>query len=315
MKKPVPVPIPATRPFWNALAEGKLRLPQCEACATLFYYPRACCPECLSPDLTWREVGGGGTLYTYTVARRPTHPLFADEVPQRLAVVELDEGPKLTTTLVNVRDQDIRIGMRLAPVFEKQPDGKTTLLRYQPAEESLRAHGKPAEPARVTSESLLTEEVLSYIGKAGKPVTGYPITEQEIRRYCYAVDDLDPRWLDPKVSAGASAGGVSAPPMFVGIPFDIDRPLHELSEDGTALEHEGIIFPPLSLKRKLFGGLEIEWFREMRPGDVLTRQYRVRDIFERQGAGGPSVFVRIEGTYTNQRGEKVAVEVNTIICR
>ena len=315
MKKPVPVPTPATRPFWNALAEGKLRLPQCKACAMLFYYPRACCPECLSPDLTWREVGGDGTLYTYTIARRPTHPLFADEVPQRLAVVELDEGPKLTTTLVNVRDQDIRIGMRLAPVFEKQPDGKTTLLRYQPAEESLRAHGKPAEPARVTSESLLTEEVLSYIGKAGKPVTGYPITEQEIRRYCYAVDDLDPRWLDPKVSAGASAGGVSAPPMFVGIPFDIDRPLHELSEDGTALEHEGIIFPPLSLKRKLFGGLEIEWFREMRPGDVLTRQYRVRDIFERQGAGGPSVFVRIEGTYTNQRGEKVAVEVNTIICR
>jgi len=314
MKKPVPVPTPATRPFWNALAEGKLRLPQCKACATLFYYPRACCPECLSPDLTWREVGGDGTLYTYTIARRPTHPLFADEVPQRLAVVELDEGPKLTTTLVNVRDQDIRIGMRLAPVFEKQADGKTTLLRYQPADESLRAQVEPAESAkqeRTAGESLLSAEVLSYIGKAGKPVTGYPITEQEIRRYCYAVDDLDPRWLDPK----ASAEGVSAPPMFVSIPFDIDRPLRELSEDGTALEHEGVIFPPLSLKRKLFGGLEIEWFREMRPGDVLTRQYRVRDIFERQGASGASVFVRIEGTYTNQRGEKVAVEVNTIICR
>src|SRR5690606_20150842 len=312
MKKPVPAPIPATRPFWNALAEGKLRLQQCDACATLFYYPRACCPECLSPDLTWREVGGGGALYTYTIARRPTHPLFADETPQRLAVVELDEGPKLTTTLVNVRDQDIRIGMRLAPVFEKQPDGKTTLLRYQPADDSLRAaQGEPAEQEPAAGESFLTAEVLSYIGKAGKPVTGYSITEQEIRRYCYAVDDLDPRWLDPK----ASAEGVSAPPMFVSIPFDIDRPLHEISEDGTALEHEGVIFPPLSLKRKLFGGLEIEWFQEIRPGDVLTRQYCVRDIFERRGASGVSVFVRIECAYTNQRGEQVAVEVNTIICR
>lgn len=313
MKKPVPVPTPVTRPFWNALAEGKLRLQQCSACETLFYYPRACCPECLSPDLTWREVGGGGTLYTYTIARRPTHPLFADEVPQRLAVVELDEGPKLTTTLLNVRDADIRIGMRLAPVFERQADGKITLLRYQPAEESLRAvPGAPAEVAeRAAGESPLTPEVLAYVGRAGKPVTGYPITAEEIRRYCYAVDDLDPRWLDPQ----ASAGGVTAPPMFVSIPFDIDRTLRELSEDGTALEHEGVIFPPVSLKRKLFGGLEIEWFRDMQPGDVLTRQYRVREIFERQGASGPSVFVRIEGTYTNQRGEKVAVEVNTIICR
>ena len=311
MKKPVPVPTPATRPFWNALAEGKLRLQQCGACATLFHYPRTCCPECLSPDLSWREVSGGGTLYTYTITRRPTHPLFADEVPQRLAVVELDEGPRLTTTLVNVRDADIRIGMRLAPVFEPQPDGRTTLLRYQPADESLRAQGEPAKEERSAGESLLTPEVRACIGKTGQPVTGYPITEHEIRRYCHAVDDLDPRWLDPE----AGPGGVTAPPMFVSIPFDIDRPLRDLSEDGTALEHEGLVFPPLSLKRKLFGGLEIEWFRDMRPGDVLTRQYRVRDIVERQGASGTSVFVRIEGKYTNQRSETVAVEVNTIICR
>lgn len=313
MTKPVPVPTPATRPFWSALAEGRLRLQQCRACSTLFYYPRACCPECLSPDLDWREVAGTGTLYTYTIARRPTHPLFADEVPQRLAVVELDEGPKLTTTLVDVRDEDIRIGMRLAPVFEKQPDGKATLLRYRPADEALRAgsgtaRSTQAEPAQTAS--ALTPEVLSFIGRKGEAVTGYPVTAEEIRRYCYAVDDLNPRWLDP-----ATPGGVTAPPMFVSIPFDIDRPLRELSEDGTALEHRGVIFPPVSLKRKLFGGLEIEWFAELRAGDVLTRQYKVLEIFERRGASGPSVFVRIEGTYTNQRGEKVAVEVNTIICR
>jgi len=312
MKKPVPVPTAATRPFWNALAEGKLMLQQCGACSTLFHYPRAFCPECLSPDLAWREVTGSGALYTYTITRRPTHPLFADEVPQRLAVVELDEGPKLTTTLVNVREADIRIGMRLAPVFEKQQDGKTTLLRFQPAEVSLRTQaGAAAGEERPAAASLLTPEALAYIGRTGEPVTGYPITEEEIRRYCYAVDDLDPRWLD----AERTPGGVTAPPMFVSIPFDIDRPLSELSEDGTAHEHKGLIFPPLSARRKLFGGMHIEFFREMRPGDVLTRQYKVLEVSERQGASGSSVFVRIEGTYTNQRGEKVAVEVNTIICR
>lgn len=313
MKKPVPVPTPATRPFWSALAEGRLRLQQCRACSTVFYYPRTCCPACLSPELDWREVAGTGTLYTYTIARRPTHPLFADEVPQRLAVVELDEGPKLTSTLVNLRDEDIRIGMRLAPVFEKQADGRTTLLRFQPADENLRSDARAeggAPQAPLPEVSALTPEVLAFVGRTGEAVTGYPVTAEEIRRYCYAVDDLDPRWLDL-----ATPGGVSAPPMFVSIPFDIDRPLHELSEDGTALEHRGVIFPPVTLKRKLFGGLEIEWFRELRPGDVLTRQYKVLDIVERRGASGPSVFVRIEGTYCNQHGEKVAVEVNTIICR
>lgn len=311
MKKPLPVPTPTTRPFWNALAEGKLLLQECGACGALFHYPRVCCPSCLSTELRWREVKGTGALYTWTIARRPTHPLFADEVPQRLAVVELDEGPKLTTTLVNIRDQDIRIGMRVTPVFEKQADGRTTLLRYQPTEESLRMKGEePAAEESTGAGSLLTPEVLAFIGRTGKAVTGYPITEQEIRRYCYAVDDLDPRWIDP-----STPGGVRAPPMFVSIPFDIDRPIAQLAEDGTALEHEGVIFPPVPLKRKLFGGLTIEFFADMRPGDVLTRQYKVIEIFERKGGSGSSIFVRIEGTYTNQRGEKVAVEVNTIICR
>ena len=63
--------------------------------------------------------------------RQPTSPHFATEVPQQLAVVELDEGVRLTTTLVNVREADIRIGMRLKPYFEPVTDD-VTLLRYQP---------------------------------------------------------------------------------------------------------------------------------------------------------------------------------------
>ncbi|MBV6424124.1 MAG: hypothetical protein NAOJABEB_01934 [Steroidobacteraceae bacterium] len=316
MPRPVPVPTAATRPFWNALADNKLRLQRCRACATLFHYPRACCPACLSPDLEWCEVAGTGTLYTFTISRRPTHPLFVDEVPQRLAVVELDEGPKLTTTLINVRDADIHIGMRVAPVFERQADGKSTLLRYQPVDEALRAaaagtsgaaRGEQSAPAT----TLLTPEVLACIGRTGEPVTGYPVTVEEIRRYCFAVDDLNPRWLDAEQGSAAAV----APPMFVSVPFETSVPLRELAEDGTVLEHKGLVFPPLGARRKLFGGLEIEWFRELHPGDTLTRQYKVLDIFERRGASGPAVFVRIEGTYNNQHGETVAVEVNTIICR
>ena len=97
------------------------------------FYPRSHAPLTLATDLEWREISGDGTLYTYTIARRPTAPDFAGAEPQIIAVVELDEGPRLTSTLVNVEELAIRVGMRLRPVFEDVPDTETTLLRYEPA--------------------------------------------------------------------------------------------------------------------------------------------------------------------------------------
>tara|TARA_B100000929_G_scaffold41638_1_gene29669 strand:+ start:640 stop:900 length:261 start_codon:yes stop_codon:yes gene_type:complete len=85
----------------------------------------------LGNQLVWHEVSGRGVLYTYTLARQPTAPHFADETPQQLAVVELDEGVRMTSTLVNVEPSDIVIGMRLRPYFDQVSDA-ITLLRYQP---------------------------------------------------------------------------------------------------------------------------------------------------------------------------------------
>jgi hypothetical protein len=130
--KPLPTPTPTTAPFWAGLNDGVTRLQRCGACNGWIYYPRSRCPHCLSDALSWHEVAGTGRLYTYTIARQPTAPHFADEVPQRLAVVELDEGVRLTTTLVDVADADIRIGMRVRPYFDRVSD-EMTLLRYQPA--------------------------------------------------------------------------------------------------------------------------------------------------------------------------------------
>jgi hypothetical protein len=131
--KPYPVPTPTSQPFWDSLRDHKLSLQRCNECQTLIYYPRANCTNCLSDDLGWEELSGDGTLYTYTVARRPTHPAFADEVPQLIIVVELDEGVRLTSTLVNGGEDDLEIGMRLRPVFEDVPEHDVTMLRYEPA--------------------------------------------------------------------------------------------------------------------------------------------------------------------------------------
>lgn len=56
-----------------------------------------------------------------------------DSVPQLLAIVELDEGPRLTTELVNVAPDAIKVGMRVKPHFDDAPSGDVTLLRYEPA--------------------------------------------------------------------------------------------------------------------------------------------------------------------------------------
>ena len=132
LDKPLPAPTPTSRPFWDALHDGRVRLQQCVDCSGWVFYPRTRCSHCLSDQLVWREVSGHGTLYTFTIARQPTAPQFADESPQLLAVVETDEGVRLTTTLVNVAEADIKIGMQLRPYFDRvTPD--VTLLRYQPA--------------------------------------------------------------------------------------------------------------------------------------------------------------------------------------
>lgn len=130
--KPVPVPTPTSAPFWDGVREGVVKLQKCNDCGAWVFYPRSRCSSCLSDALDWHTVSGAGTLYTFTIARQPTSPHFASEVPQRIAVVELDEGVRLTTTLVNVADADIRIGMRVKPCFDVVSED-STLLRYQPA--------------------------------------------------------------------------------------------------------------------------------------------------------------------------------------
>ena len=307
MKKPYPVPTPDSRPFWNGLAEQKILLKHCRDCETVFHYPRITCPNCLSSDLDWKQASGQGTLYTYTISRRPTHPLFADEVPQFMAVVELEEGPRITSTLLNVPEDKIQIGMALTPVFEHNEKEKITLLRFQPADTALRGAAPSAAEDKPASASQLTPEVLAYIGRVSDKVSGYPVSAEEIRRFCYATDDHNPRYL--------SGEDIVAPPMFVSIPFDWEVPMDSLPEDGTPQQNDGLVFPPLKAKRKLFGGYQVEYFQEIRPGDVLTRQRKFLDIYERSGASGSSVFMLIEATYTNQRGEKVAVDINTIINR
>ncbi len=130
--KPRPRPTPTSQPFWDGLAAGVIRVQHCDACDAWVHYPRHRCPACLSDRLTWQTVGPHGTVYTFTTARRPTAASFADEAPQLIAIVELDVGVRVTTTLVGVDPDDVRVGIAVTAVFDHGDDG-LTLLRFSPA--------------------------------------------------------------------------------------------------------------------------------------------------------------------------------------
>ena len=132
--KPMPVKTPVSAPFWDALSEHKIRIQYSPSLGRHVFYPRILAPGTLADDLEWVEISGLGTLYTFTIARKPVSPHFADSVPQLLAVVQWDEGPRVSTELVNVDPAEIRIGMRVKPVFFDYPDDDVTLLRYEPAD-------------------------------------------------------------------------------------------------------------------------------------------------------------------------------------
>jgi len=132
LEPPLPRPTPTSRPFWDALREGRIDIQRCDDCNAWVFYPRVRCNHCLSDRLTWHTVPGRGRLYTFTVARVPTAPHFAGQVPQCLGVVELDEGIRMTTTLVDCAPDDLSVGMRVEPVFDAVSD-EVTMLRFRPA--------------------------------------------------------------------------------------------------------------------------------------------------------------------------------------
>lgn len=130
--KPLPQATPISQPFWDGLKDHEVRLQQCAQGHWLFF-PRTHCPTCGNRQLSWKTVSGKGQLYSFTVARVPTLPEFSDEMPQLLAVVELDEGVHINTTLVGVAPEDLKVGQRLRPVFDERP-GSATLLRFTPVD-------------------------------------------------------------------------------------------------------------------------------------------------------------------------------------
>jgi uncharacterized OB-fold protein len=122
-----------TRPFWEATGEGRFLIQRCGSCAAAAFYPRPACPSCGSGELGWEEASGDATVHTFTVARRSTHPAFAGQEPYVVAIVELAEGPRVTTSIVDCPPDDVRVGMPVRLTFDEVGDDGIALPLFRPA--------------------------------------------------------------------------------------------------------------------------------------------------------------------------------------
>lgn len=127
---PPPPVNPETQPFWEATAQGRLSLARCRRCQTVIWYPRAICPECHSTEIEWFDASGRGTVYSYTVNHRGDGP-YRDAGPYVLAYVELEEGPRVMTNLVEVDHDQLAVGMPVEVVFSDTGQGNA-LYRFRP---------------------------------------------------------------------------------------------------------------------------------------------------------------------------------------
>jgi len=132
--KPLPRIDEESKGYWEACRRHELVVQRCAACGRLRHYPRALCPACLSERVEWQRCSGRGAVYTFTVTYQNQAAGFRDALPYVLAYVELEEGVRLLTNIVDCAPDAVRIGMPVEVVFEDAtPD--VTLPKFKPADD------------------------------------------------------------------------------------------------------------------------------------------------------------------------------------
>jgi uncharacterized OB-fold protein len=120
---PQPEPNGDSRPYWDAAAQGRLVIRACKACGALHFMPRNQCPQCWSDRLEWVDSKGQGTVYSLSTLHRAPSPAFGANTPYVIAMVDLDEGPRMFANIVGEGALQAAIGERVEVVFEARGEG------------------------------------------------------------------------------------------------------------------------------------------------------------------------------------------------
>jgi uncharacterized OB-fold protein len=130
-KKPLPQPTPWSKPFWDGCKRHELLIQKCKDCQQTTFYPKLFCPNCLSPNLEWVKASGRGVVYTFTLVQSYQPTEFSEDVPYIVAVINLEEGVRMMSNIVQCDPKKVKCDMEVEVVFD-QITPEFTLPKFRP---------------------------------------------------------------------------------------------------------------------------------------------------------------------------------------
>ncbi|MEE8371172.1 MAG: OB-fold domain-containing protein [Sphingomonadales bacterium] len=130
--KHFPIPTPETAPYWEACRKHQLLIQRCLGCGEHQFYPRSICGHCLSGKIEWVVASGRGEVVSYTVMNRPVSKAYDDEDSRVLAIIQLAEGPRMMSNLVQCEPGELAIGLEVEVIFEDWSD-EISIPKFRPA--------------------------------------------------------------------------------------------------------------------------------------------------------------------------------------
>jgi len=136
LKKPLPTPTKWSKPFWEATKKHKLLLKRCRECGHIDHPPYLYCTECMSENSEWMEASGRATLYAFAVNEYGVPFPFMADLPYVVALLDLREGPRMLSNIVDCDPKDLKNGMELEVVFD-DVSPEISLPKWKPVKEAV----------------------------------------------------------------------------------------------------------------------------------------------------------------------------------
>jgi uncharacterized protein len=116
--KPLPTITDENRGFWEGAKRGRICMQRCRDCGHVRYPISHVCPQCLSYSFEWTDLSGRGVVFSYVVFHQLYNPAFKDDIPYNVAMIQLEEGPRMYSNIVGVDNDAVKVGDKVEAVFD-----------------------------------------------------------------------------------------------------------------------------------------------------------------------------------------------------
>ena len=130
--RPLPIITDDNREYWKYCKQHELRMQQCRDCGYIRFPPGIICPKCHSMVAEWARLSGRGKIYSFVVYRVSYHPSYANNIPYDVAVIQLDEGPRMESNVTGGKMEDLKVGIPVEVYFDDVTP-EVSLPRFRPA--------------------------------------------------------------------------------------------------------------------------------------------------------------------------------------